>query len=178
MPRDAGTWALSWGRYNQDKAISFISSTCWFQKALCQIQHLLSLGAELHSLNFTPRLWEVGWGLLCCWQLEISICSSFLFPIQTCIIQTQRGWSNVPKRWEERTFLTTVKLLVCLVSTEAAEADLGRQFPCPHPADIYLGTDGYLKSMSAAPIPLGMPLGILRHQNLGTGKYAGTFFLI
>lgn len=124
-----------------------------FRRLCVKIQCLLSLEAELHSLGFTPRLWEVGWGLLCCWQLEISICSSFLFPIQTCIIETQRSWSNVPKRWEGRTFLTTMKLLVCLVSTEAAEADLGRHFPYPHPADRYLGADGYLKSTSAAPIP-------------------------
>lgn len=51
-------------------------------RRLCKIQHLLSLEAKVHSLGFTPRLWEVGWGLLCCWQLEISICSSFLFPFQ------------------------------------------------------------------------------------------------
>lgn len=96
--------------------------------------------------------------------------SCFLF--RTCIIQTQRGCTNVPKWWEERTFLTTMKLLVCLVNTEAAEADLGRHFSYLHPADTYLGAaDGYLKSMSTNPIPPGMPPG--RHQNLGTGKYAG-----
>lgn len=96
--------------------------------------------------------------------------SCFLF--RTCIIQTQRGCTNVPKWWEERTFLTTMKLLVCLVNTEAAEADLGRHFSYLHPADTYLGAaDGYLKSMSTDPIPPGMPPG--RHQNLGTGKYAG-----
>lgn len=67
-----------------------------------------------------------------------------------------------------------MKLLVCLVNTEAAEADLGRHFSYLHPADTYLGAaDGYLKSMSTDPIPPGMPPG--RHQNLGTGKYAGAF---
>lgn len=147
VPKDAGIWALSWGRYSQDKVVSFTLSPAFADlRRLCKIQHLLSLEAEVHRLGFTPILWEVVWGLLCCWQLEISICSFFLFPFQMCIIQTQRRCTSVPKRWEERTFLTTMKLLVCLVNTKAAEADLGRHFPYPYPANTYLGADGYLKS--------------------------------
>lgn len=68
-----------------------------------------------------------------------------------------------------------MKFLVCLVNTEAAEADLGWHFSYPHPAVTFLGADGYLNYMAAAPIPPGMPSGILRHQNLGTRKYAGAF---
>lgn len=158
VPKDAGIWALSWGRYSQDKVISFTLSPAFADfRRLC-VKFSIFCHLKLKCTAWVLRPYYGKLFGLCCWQLEISICSFFLFPFQMCIIQTQRGCTNVPKRWEERTFRTTMKLLACLVNTEAAEADLGRHFPYPYPADTYLGADGYLKSMSKLPSHLGCHL--------------------
>lgn len=126
----AWPWAcpLSEGRYSWHKSHFFLStsSICWFQKTLWKVQHLLSLEAAMCGLGLPSLLWE---GLVYSWWLEMFICSFSLFLFKTCITQTQRGCGNLPKWWEERTCITTMKLLIDLDNSDTAETDLGKHSP-------------------------------------------------